>query len=140
MPIDEIAFAVSCSATVSDEFELQLTKTDDKARNWTTMFQNWSTKDEIETSNRTFQSVRDETENTFSKIEWRGDENGRENLYYYLVKLAQLKRGGLVGSWKLKWKQLYMLQHNCWCNVNIFQLKDFSSIHCNIFFIPLNSQ
>ena len=46
-----------------------------------TMFQNWSTKDEIETSISTFQSVRDEIENTFSKIEWRGDENGRENLY-----------------------------------------------------------
>ena len=50
MPIDEIVFAVSCSATVTDEFELQLTKTGDKARNRMTMFQNWSTKDEIETS------------------------------------------------------------------------------------------
>ena len=38
-----------------------------------TMIQNWSTKDEIETSIRTFQSVRDE---------WRGDENGREILYF----------------------------------------------------------
>ena len=73
MPIDEIVFA---------EFEFQLTKTGDKARNWMTMFQNWLTKDEIETSIRTFQSVRDEIENTFSKIEWRDDENGRENLYY----------------------------------------------------------
>ena len=82
MSIDEIYFAVSCSASVTDEFELQLTKTGDKARNWMTMFQNWSTKDEIKTSIRTFQSVRDEIENTFSKIEWRGDENGRENLYY----------------------------------------------------------
>ena len=81
MPIDEIVFAVSCSAPVTDEFELQLTKTGDKARNWMTMFQNWLTKDEIETSIRTFQSVRDEIENTFSKIEWRDDENGRENLY-----------------------------------------------------------
>ena len=81
MPIDEIAFAVSCSATVTDEFELQLTKTGDKARNrLTIIFQNWSTKDELETSIRTFQSVRDEIENTFSKIEWRDDENGRENL------------------------------------------------------------
>ena len=53
-PIDEINFAVSCSATVTDEFEFQLTKTGDKARNWMTMFQNWSTKDEIETSIRTF--------------------------------------------------------------------------------------
>ena len=44
------------------------------------MFQNWSTKDEIETSIRTFQSVRHEIENTFSKIEWRYVENGRENL------------------------------------------------------------
>ena len=82
MPIDEIVFAVSCSATVTDEFELQLTKMGDKARNWMTMFQNWSTKDEIETSIRTFQSVRDEIESTFSKIEWRDDENGRENLYW----------------------------------------------------------
>ena len=29
MPMDEIAFAVSCAATVTDEFELQLTKTGD---------------------------------------------------------------------------------------------------------------
>ena len=49
MPIDEIVVAVSCSATVIDEFELQLTKMVDKARNWMTKFQNWSTKDEIET-------------------------------------------------------------------------------------------
>ena len=48
------------------------------------MFRNWSTKDEIETSIRTFQSVRDEIENTFSRIEWRDDENGRENLYLNL--------------------------------------------------------
>ena len=68
MPIDEIVFAVSCSATVTDEFELQLSKTGDKARNWMTMFQNWSTKDVIEMSIRTFQSVRDEIENTFSKM------------------------------------------------------------------------
>ena len=47
------------------------------------MFQNWSTKDEIEMSIRTFQRIRDEIENTFSKIEWRDDENGRENLYYW---------------------------------------------------------
>ena len=67
--------------TVTDEFELQLTKTGDKARNWMTMFQNWSTKYDIETSIRTFQSVRDEIENTFSNIEWRDDENGRENHY-----------------------------------------------------------
>ena len=81
MPIDQIVFAVSCSATVIDEFELQLTKTGDKARNLMTMFQNyWSTKDEIESSIRTFQSVRDEIENTFSKLVWRYDENGRENL------------------------------------------------------------
>ena len=54
MSIDEIVFAVSCSATVTDESELQLTKTGDKARTWMTMFQNLSTKDEIETSIRTF--------------------------------------------------------------------------------------
>ena len=65
MPIDEIDFAVSCSAPVTDEFELQLTKTGDNAQNWMTMFQNWSTNDEIETSIRAFQSVQDEIENTF---------------------------------------------------------------------------
>ena len=46
--------------TVTDEFELQLTKTDNVAQNWMTLFQNWLTKDEIQTSIRTFQSVRDE--------------------------------------------------------------------------------
>ena len=40
MPIDEIVFAVTYSATVTDEFKLQLTKTGDKARNQMTMFQN----------------------------------------------------------------------------------------------------
>ena len=39
MPIDEIDIAVSCSATVTDEFELQLTKTGNKARNWMSVFQ-----------------------------------------------------------------------------------------------------
>ena len=53
------------------------------------MFQNWSTKDEIEMSIRTFPRVRDEIENTFSKIEWRDDENGRENLYYL----------GMIANW-----------------------------------------
>ena len=67
-PIDEIVFPVLCSATVTDEFDLQLTKTSDNARNWMTMFQNWSTKDEVEMSIRTFQSVRDEVERTFKKI------------------------------------------------------------------------
>ena len=38
MPIDEIEFAVSCSATGTDKFELQLTSTGDKARNWMTVF------------------------------------------------------------------------------------------------------
>ena len=65
MQIDVIDFAVSRSATATDEFELQLTKTGDKARNWMTMFKKFSTKDEIETSIRTFQSVWDEIENTF---------------------------------------------------------------------------
>ena len=88
MPIDEIDVAVSCSATVTDEFELQLTKTGDKARKWMTMFQNWPTKDEIETSIRTLQSVRDEIENTFSKIEWRDDENGRETYIYLFIYLS----------------------------------------------------
>ena len=39
-PIDEIDFAVLWSITVTDEFEFELTKTGDKARNWMTMFQN----------------------------------------------------------------------------------------------------
>ena len=56
-----------------DENGWQSTKLNDN-------FQNWSTK-EIETSIRTFQSVRDEIQSTFLKIEWRGDENVRENLY-----------------------------------------------------------
>ena len=84
MPIDVIDFAVSYSASVTAGFELQWTKTGDKAQNWMTMFQNyWSTKDEIETSIRTFQSVRDKIKSTL-KIEWRGDENGRENLIHVL--------------------------------------------------------
>ena len=94
MPIDEIVFAVSCSATVNDEFELQLTKTGDrKARNWIIMFQNWSAKDEIETSIRTFQSVRDEIENTFSRIEWRdanmGGKTYNRNHKYFLPQNRQ---------------------------------------------------
>ena len=48
---------------------------------WLSTKQYWSTKDEIETSIRTFQSVGDKIENTFSKIEWRGDENEWEILY-----------------------------------------------------------
>ena len=65
MPIDEIDFAVLCWTTVIDEFELQLTKTGDKSRNWMTIDQ--PIKDGIETSIRTFQSVRDEIESTFFK-------------------------------------------------------------------------
>ena len=98
MPIDEI---VSCSATVTDEFELQLTKIGDKARNWMTMFQNWSTKDEIETSIRTFQSVRDEIESTFSKIEWRDDKNGREKLYYQTNRGTTLLLRGRPMVWSV---------------------------------------
>ena len=56
------------------------------------MFQTWSTKDEIESSIRTFQSVRDEIENTVSKIEWRDDENGRENLYYKFCRIRTSKQ------------------------------------------------
>ena len=50
-----------------------------------TMFQNWSTKDEIETSIRTFQSVRDEIENTFSKKlnEEMTKMGGKTNIYYH---------------------------------------------------------
>ena len=81
MSIDEIDFAVSCSASVTDEFELQLTKTGDIARNWMTVFQNWSTKDEIETSIRTFQSVRDEIENTFSKLNEEVTKMGGKTYY-----------------------------------------------------------
>ena len=101
MPIEEI---VSCSATVTDEFELQLTKIGDKARNWMTMFQNWSTKDEIETSIRTFQSVRDEIESTFSKIEWRDDKNERENLYYQQTEVRPSSSAG--DQWSGQYKQI----------------------------------
>ena len=110
LPIDKIGFAVSCSAIVTDEFELQLTKTSDKARNWMTMFKNWSTKDEIETSIRTFQSVRDEIENTFFKIEWRGDDFETENCnsprlaYYYTVHLW---------SWHSKIFHMNNISWNC---------------------------
>ena len=46
-----------------------------------TIFLNWSKKDEIEMSICTFQSVQGKMEkHFFLKIEWRGDENGRENL------------------------------------------------------------
>ena len=51
------------------------------------MFHNWSSKDEIETNIRTFQSVRDEIENTFLQIEWGGDENG-ENLYNITIRMV----------------------------------------------------
>ena len=54
-----------------DENGWQSTKLNDNVSNWLT-------EDQIETSIRTFQSIRDEIENTFLKIEWRGDENGRE--------------------------------------------------------------
>ena len=65
----QIEFAVSCSAaTVTDEFELQLMKMGDNARNWMTMFRNWLTKDEIEMSIRTFQSVRNKLKAHFFKL------------------------------------------------------------------------
>ena len=54
-----------------------------------TMFQNWSTNDEMETSIRTFQSVLDEIENTFSKIEWRDEEMGGK----------PINQSSLVGFW-----------------------------------------
>ena len=84
MPIDEIDFAASWSATVTDEFELQY-------------WRKRMTKHEIEwqcfkidrpktklTQAFAHSSVREEIENTFFLfyffIGWRGDENGRENL------------------------------------------------------------
>ena len=83
MPIDEIAFAVySAQLLWPTNLNCNWQKRVTKHENCMTMFKNWSTKDEIETSIRTFQSVLDEIENTFFKIEWRGDKNGRENLYY----------------------------------------------------------
>ena len=91
MPIDEIDFAVSCSATVTDEFELQLTKTGDKARNWMTMFQNCSTKDKFETSIHTFQSVRDEIENNLKKLNEEVTKMGGKSYimteYHHLIHL-----------------------------------------------------
>ena len=74
-----------------------------------TMFQNWSTRDEIETSIRTFQSVRDEIESTFLKIEWRGDENVRENLYYRNVANMQCIRSS--GVINLVFSYLILLLH-----------------------------
>ena len=38
MPVDEIVVAVSCSATVTDKFELQVTKTGAKVQNWKHIF------------------------------------------------------------------------------------------------------
>ena len=80
---------LSKAYTVNDELEFQLTKTGDKARNWMTMFQNWSTrKDEIETSIRTFQSVRDEIK-THKKIwikmwrKWAGKPLVKSNKHNY---------------------------------------------------------
>ena len=69
------------------------------------MFQSWSIKDEIETSIRTFQSVRDEIQNTFSKIEWRDDENGRENyikVNHTVESKLQTKHKNKGKSFKLK--------------------------------------
>ena len=50
MPIDEIDFTVSCSATVTDECELQLTKSGDKARNLMTFVSKLIDQRQIETS------------------------------------------------------------------------------------------
>ena len=75
-----MGFAVSCSATATDELNCSWRKRVTKHEIEWQCFKYWSTKDEIETTIRTFQSVRDEIESTFSKIEWRDDENGRENL------------------------------------------------------------
>ena len=76
MPIDEIVFAVSCSATVTDEFEIavdengrQSTKLNDNVSKLIDHRRYW-----IEHSH--IQSVRDEIDNTFSKIEWRDDKMG----------------------------------------------------------------
>ena len=44
------------------------------------MFLNWMIKDEIETSIRKFLRAGDEIERSLFEIDWKGDENGRENL------------------------------------------------------------
>ena len=80
MLTDESDLVISCPASVTGEYELQLTKMGDKAWKWMTMFQNWSTKDKIETSIHTFHRATTESESEFLKTEWSGDENWRENL------------------------------------------------------------
>ena len=55
-----------------------------------TMFQNWSTKDEIETSIRTFQSVRDEIETHFLKLNKEMTKMGGKT-YRMLVILIQFQ-------------------------------------------------
>ena len=87
--------------TVTDEFELQLTKTGDKARNWMTMFQNWSTKTKLKRAFAHSKVFGTKLTTFFSKIEWRDDENGRENLYYLFMQ----KRN--VSSWTEKNTTLY---------------------------------
>ena len=66
--MDEIDFAVSCSATVTDEFEFVFDENGWQRTNWMTMFQNWFDQRQNKTSIRTFQSVRDEIENTKNKL------------------------------------------------------------------------
>ena len=87
-------------------------------------FQNWSTKDKIETSIRTFQSVLFEIKNTFVKIEWRGDEDGRENLYYFDGMILSFK-WSLI-DWTYPRKILLILLNlqldvrlNLWCDCEI---------------------
>ena len=76
-------------STVTDEFELQLTKTGDKARNCMTMFQNWLTKHDIETSIRTFQSVRVEIETPFLfKLNEEVTKMGGETYIYHKVSVV----------------------------------------------------
>ena len=99
--IDQIDFAVSCSAIVTDEFELLLTKTGEAE--WQCFKINRpKTKLRRALTIRTFQSVREEIENTFIIFllievhhHWRGDENGRENLHVHKNHVRQFARNGV---------------------------------------------
>ena len=79
--IDEIVFAISCSAilwptNLNCSWRKRVTKHEIERQCFKI--------DRLKTKlKRAFahSSVWDEIENTFSKIEWRDDENGRENLY-----------------------------------------------------------
>ena len=102
----------------------------DKERNWMTMFQNWSTQDEIETSIRTFQSVRDEIENTFFLIEWRGDENGRE----YIIFKFSLSDGCSITN---RFSPFILMYWNNWHHIFPLLVQIMFQNLCVVYFHPL---